>query len=50
LLKNELLNKNSAKKSTNIQKNRILASTQFLDFTRNTTWLANCFSSIKKPK
>ncbi len=31
-------------------KNWILASTQCLDFTRNTSWLANCFSLIKKPK
>ncbi len=30
--------------------NQILASTQCLDFTRNTTWLASCFSLIKKPK
>ncbi len=27
-----------------------MASTQRLDFTRITTWLANCFSLIKKPK
>ncbi len=31
-------------------KTQILASTQCLDFTRNTTWLASRFSLIKKPK
>jgi hypothetical protein len=37
-------------KKAQTYKNRILASTQWLDFTRNTTWLANYFSLIKKPK
>jgi hypothetical protein len=38
-------------KKTQTHKNQILASTQCLDFTRNTTsWLANYFSFIKKPK
>ncbi len=49
-LKKELSHKNPAKKSTNIRKNWISASTQWFDFTRNTTWLANYFSLIKKPK
>jgi hypothetical protein len=44
-LKKELLNKNSAK-----TKNQILASTQCLDFTKNTTWLANYVFCMKKPK
>jgi hypothetical protein len=48
-LKKELSNKNPAKKHKHT-KTRILASTQCLDFTRNTTWQANCFSLIKKPK
>ncbi len=35
-LKKELSNKNSAKKIINTQNNQILASTQYLDFMRNT--------------
>ncbi len=48
-LKKELWTKILLKKHKHT-KNQILASTQCLDFTRNTTWLASCFSLIKKSK
>ncbi len=48
--KKRTLEQKSCKKRHKHTKNQILASTQCLDFTRNTSWLANYFSFIKKPK